>query len=333
MGHLGYLPYNAFSNFPSTIDMLFLFGSGLAGDLLAKGFHLFFLPLTTGAIALILNEIMLQLNVRDARIAGLRPGFLAALIWSTTPSVVLPFSGWAFIEMGLLFFTLAMAYYLLRWVRTRRTSDWVLSAAFAGLLSASKYTGMPTAALAGFLLLITGILAPAGRRNIPASLLRFVLFGLISMAIVAPWLIKNVIYTGIPVYPLASRIFKGGEWTDLNQQIYAEKLKQKGEGRDIKSFIHLPWTTFALPGLFEDFEIGLFYWVMTPWILAGVILSLFFCSFASWPCYPGHPHDLFASILVFHLSEQSIPASRRVFGRNRRFGSSAHSCSESSSHS
>ena len=57
-GRLSYLPYNAFSNFPSNIEMLFLFGLGLAGDLLAKGFHFLFLPLTTGAVALITHEIL-----------------------------------------------------------------------------------------------------------------------------------------------------------------------------------------------------------------------------------------------------------------------------------
>ena len=51
-GRLVYLPYNAFTCFPANVDMLFLLGLGIGGDLLAKAFHFLYLPLCAGAVGL-----------------------------------------------------------------------------------------------------------------------------------------------------------------------------------------------------------------------------------------------------------------------------------------
>lgn len=267
-GRLVYLPYNAFSNFPSTIEMLFLFGLGLGGDLLAKGFHFLFMPLTTGAVAL------LAANRATTRVAGMRPAFVAALAWSVSPLVV-ALAGWAFIDLGVTFLTLGVVYFLLRWIESRRASDWVVAAVFAGLLSASKYTGALTAAFGGVLLLGYSLFSVP--RAVSAALRRFLIFGCIAAAIAAPWWIKNVVYTGNPVYPLAYSVFGGGEWSKLSDAIYAEKLAQKGEGHSIAAFFLLPWRTASRPWNFAGFEIGPLYWVFSVWILfwlGGASVSL-----------------------------------------------------------
>jgi hypothetical protein len=107
-----------------------------------------------------------------------------------------------------------------------------------------------------------------------AGIRRAVLFGLLAAAIASPWWIKNAVYTGNPVYPMAWGVFGGGEWTETNAQVYVAKTREKGEGRDLKALLRLPWTTVAYPRTFEDTEVGPFYWFFAPWILVWGIVAL-----------------------------------------------------------
>ncbi|MBN1866120.1 glycosyltransferase family 39 protein [Candidatus Sumerlaeota bacterium] len=299
-GRLVYLPYNAFSNFPSTVEMLFLFGLGLSGDLLAKGFHFLFFPLTTGAVALLTSEAVRcgagvsgvvpqdsqdseeqeerKEHGQDARatILGLRPSILAVAVWSTSP-IVVPLAGWDYIDLAVLLFGLGIVYYLIRWARSGRAAHWLLAAAFGGLLCGSKYTGVLTVALGGAILLAFGIVLREGRglgAAVWTGIRRAVVFGLVAAAIASPWWIKNAVHTGNPVYPMAWGLFGGGEWTEVNTEVYIGKTREKGEGRDLKALIRLPWATAMYPRTFEDFAIGPFYWLFTPWILVWGIAGL-----------------------------------------------------------
>ncbi|NQU44624.1 glycosyltransferase family 39 protein, partial [bacterium] len=203
-GRITYLPYEAFSNFPFLVEMLFLYGLGLGSDLLAKGMHFVFLPLSTGAVALIAHEI-----AGAYRLRGIRSGVLAALAWGTLP-LTIPLAGWAFIDLTVAFFTLAMVYFLIRWARSGHARHWIAAAVFGGLLCASKYTGVVFVMWGALLMGVWG-LRMDGFRRIGLWLGRAALFGLIAAALASPWWIKNVIYTGNPVYPLAWSVFDGGE--------------------------------------------------------------------------------------------------------------------------
>ena len=285
-GRLSYLPYNAFSNFPSSIEMLFLFGLGLAGDLLAKGFHFLFLPLTTGAVALITNEILGKSELASSPRPWwhVRPSLLAAGAWGTLP-ITIPLAGWGFIDLGLSCFTLGLVFFLLRWTRTRQTGDWLLAAAFGGLLCGSKYTGVAAVFWSGVLLTLFSLLRSTGSDSEDSpreslglralrSILRAAMFGAVAAAIASPWWIKNYLYTGNPVYPMAYRVFGGGEWSGDLALLYQEKTQEKGilaishgPGQLLKNTVLLPWLTLNDPDLFERFEIGPLFWVFSPWIL------------------------------------------------------------------
>ncbi len=285
-GGLAYLPYNAFSNFPSTVEMLFLYGLGLGGDLLATGFHFLFLPLTTVAVGLLTCEVLNEAGFgsESPRFLGIRAPLLAAAAWGSVPMAI-GLAGWAFIDLGILFFTLGLIYFQLRWLRSARRIDWVLSGLFGGLLVASKYTGVLTVVWGAVLFLLAGLpgflKAKNGgtnseqfgdTQNRPRSgfgraLSRAVLFGLLAAAIGAPWWIKNVVHTGNPVYPMAWSLFgQGGEWTQTCDEIYKEKLQEKGMGHSLGAFLALPWNVTVHLHRFEDHTLGPFYWVLTLWI-------------------------------------------------------------------
>jgi len=71
----------------------------------------------------------------------------------------------------------------------------------------------------------------------------------IAAAVASPWFIKNAIFTGNPVYPLAWGIFDGGEWSAENASFYFEKSSLKGYhprhdqniGETVRHMIVTPW--------------------------------------------------------------------------------------------
>lgn len=291
-GRLAYLPYNAFSNFPATVEMLFLFGLGLRGDLLAKGFHFLFLPLTTGAVALLTSELVgIRARLSENRRAWqARPSILAAAAWGTLPLTV-PLAGWAFIDLAIAFWCLGMVFFLMRWAQGGGRREWRLAAVFAGLLVASKHTGVPIVLFASALVVAMGCV----RGSCGRALGRGVAFGLIAAAFGAPWWIKSAIETGNPVYPLAHAIFPhSGDWTAASAALYAEKLKSQGFGRGLAAFLALPWRTAALPQYFGNFEIGPLLWALLPWPLVWCLWNAW-----RWRSRPGEA--LVAVWMVFFL--------------------------------
>lgn len=281
-GRILYLPYNAHSNFPFAVEMLFLYGLGLGGDLLAKGFHFLFLPLSTLAVGLLARQIVRSHQTEEKRLAGVRPAFLAAAFWGASP-LALEIAGWAFIDLAVLFFTLAMLYFLGQWARYASNRYLVLAGLCGGLLCAGKYTGVAFVLMAAAAIAVItafrdlptnrgqSIQAPSPWRAVSLALL----FGLVALAITAPWYIKNLFYTGNPFYPLAWGIFGGGEWSADLMEWYAAKSSEKGlaaitpDGDTRQYFlnlIRLPWLTVTQPEVFGGFSIGPFFYVFAPWI-------------------------------------------------------------------
>jgi hypothetical protein len=90
-----------------------------------------------------------------------------------------------------------------------RSIGWTrLSALFAGLAATMK--------LSGFCVLVAATLVNAlivTRGPILLRLKRSAAYGLIGLAVVAPWLARTWALTGNPVYPIATRLFGGIEWT------------------------------------------------------------------------------------------------------------------------
>ncbi|MFW5864106.1 MAG: ArnT family glycosyltransferase, partial [bacterium] len=289
-GRLVYLPHQAFSNFPALVEMLFMFGLGLAGDLLAKGFHFLFLPLSAGAIGLICRDLQGEWDFAPSQSPWrVAMPLLAATIFISLP-LVGPLAGWAFIDLAVLYFTLAMIHFLLRYYSRQNRKSWILAAIFGGLLCASKYTGVVFVFFGGVMILLADFV-PRQKNvrpisaKIPKSLTRFVLFGFIAAALAYPWWIKNVVYTGNPVYPMAWSVFEGGEWDEDLAEAYHAKTREKGIREvlagapdaitKIRLITSLPWLTAHRSELFEGFDIGPFFYMFAPWVLVWLVYVLF----------------------------------------------------------
>jgi len=126
-------------------------------------------------------------------------------------------SGLAFVENGMLFFGMVAAAVVVRALReapvrpeespSGQTSPapwrwYAVAGAAAGLACGCKYTALPMIALpiAG-----TAFLAPtSAKKRLTACLAALVACGITF----SPWLVKNAVMTGNPVFPLANRWFQ-----------------------------------------------------------------------------------------------------------------------------
>jgi hypothetical protein len=206
-GRIHALEHNVYSFYPMHVEMLYLLGMVLRGGAyegvyLAKILHGLHAVLAVAGLYAIMRR-------RHRTLAA--P--VAALL-ATAP--FLPRLGWvAMVELGeFAYLVLALA-----WLRLWLARPSWASAAMVGLaLGASccvKYlsVGFIVAPVMAVMLLT----AAMGRRRL-VRLPQVAMVAGLTLALFAPWLIRNAALTGNPVFPLATDIFGRGHWTLEAQQ-------------------------------------------------------------------------------------------------------------------
>src|SRR5688572_2629574 len=126
----GFVPIagNFFASFPQNVELLFAWGLLLDGDSLAQWFHWFLGALSAASCASLARAL-----------PGRTSGLTAAAIFATVPTVTL-IAGWAYVDLGVVFFATASLLGFVRWVE-RDEAPWLLaSALLAGLAAGCKYT-------------------------------------------------------------------------------------------------------------------------------------------------------------------------------------------------
>lgn len=216
-GRIDYLPHNIYASFPSNAEMLYLLSMLLLQETQEAA-------VTANFIHLLLGALSVYAGWAVARSWGRLAGLVTAALLGTSGWLVY-LSGLAYVEHGLLFFGLAATGAALRNFAVRTSTarggeeplsgaetgnragvhaaNWTLLAGvLAGLACGCKYTAVPfVAAPLGLMVL----LAPAqGMTRRGANVLIF--FVGVGMSF-SPWLIKNAIHTGNPLFPLANGIW------------------------------------------------------------------------------------------------------------------------------
>jgi 4-amino-4-deoxy-L-arabinose transferase-like glycosyltransferase len=200
-GSISFLPHNVYAGMPLSVEMLHLLGMEVLGDwwtgaLAGQLLVALFAPATAILIA------------RTARrYVSPRAAWCAAVIYLTTPWVyrlaVIPY-----VEGALCSYHAALLALALRAgtsVPPAQGRLWGVAGFLAGGAMACKYPALLSAVLPFGLL---AVVQAVRRRS-----WRIVLAYLAGWAVVmAPWLGKNVIDTGNPVYPLGYRVFGGRHW-------------------------------------------------------------------------------------------------------------------------
>ncbi|MCK6485282.1 MAG: hypothetical protein HUU22_09520 [Phycisphaerae bacterium] len=205
-GRINYLPHNIYANMPFNAEMLYLLCMILIGD-----------PIEAAIPAQMLNTLLAALAAAccwaAARPFGRGPANVAGVVVATCPMICY-LCGVAYVENGLLAMTAAaLACAIRAFIDSDRALRWsILAGCFAGLACGFKYTAVPMVALPIALAARSAVAPRGGRGKLQAA----GACGACAVLVFSPWLVKNAVYTGNPVFPLIRTFFpeRPGIWSD-----------------------------------------------------------------------------------------------------------------------
>ena len=190
-------PWAGFSYYPMNLSLLYLVPLYFGNDIIPNFIHLSF---GIGTAALLYG----YLNKKSGQLAGL----LGALIFISLPTI-LRTATTAYVDAGLVFFTTLSVLAFLYWRDSEyKNIRWLLISAIAmGLALGTKYSALPAWF---FLTLAIVFIYSRDTGGQGRALLYGLVFFLVSLLVFSPWLIKNAILTGNPLYPLYQSVFGAG---------------------------------------------------------------------------------------------------------------------------
>lgn len=246
LGHFPAPSDNLPFQYPALVEMLFLFAMGLKSDAVAQGLHWVFFVLT---LALLLAF--------SGRYLTWRVGWLAVALLAAVPSILL-LSTYAYNDLALMFYAFASFYWTWRALETGRIRDFLLSGALAGMAMGEKYTAVIVPFALGALVLFRSGL-PTGRSVRDALVL-----GTSALALAAPWLVRNALTVGNPVYPF---IGQGLYWDEF-RTLWITRFGS-GLASVPLELVAVPWTITV-----QGIQGGAFDATIGPFLLAFLPFSL-----------------------------------------------------------
>lgn len=277
-GGIHEIPENIFSYYPMNLDLLYTIPLYFNNDIVPKYIHYIF-ALLTGWI------IFFHLKMR----LGTNYGLLGALFFLSVP-IIIKLSITVYVDLGLVFFSTSALIILLHWVESNFQWRFLLLAGFCcGMASGTKYNGiLSTIILSLFVPILHEQNKKKEKSNSRAFLYVFV-FIVITIATFSPWLIKNYIWTGNPIYPLHNSLFQKIRIPNVSQQILptaeirstSQKVSSQGGNAFLerKILYNEPWwQTIFLPFRFfyegQDDNPQYFDGKLTPFLLILPFLAL-----------------------------------------------------------
>jgi hypothetical protein len=221
------VPENLYLNWPAQVEMLFTWGMLLKGDTLAKLFHWIFWLLTAALLYILTRRAVTP-----------HAGRWAVALWASVPFAA-ELAGVAYVDLALTAFVLAGVYAFFRWTDSQSDGWLALSGLFIGLAMASKYTA------ATWLGLLTLLLIYHAWRHLRQPMAWIVArtagFVVVAGLVVTPWLVKNWLVTGNPIYPF---VFGGVGWNSTREAW----LTWPGHGysQNPLDYLALPWMITVL---------------------------------------------------------------------------------------
>ncbi len=214
MGAVRPLWYDHHSQFPLTLQMLYVPALAFGGPAAPKVVHFIY-----GLLVLAAAYVLTRRHVSRA-----------AAKWAPLVLVGTPLFGWlskaTYVDLGLCAYVLLAVHMFLNWRRSGRYGDLVLAAVMAGAAMAVKMQG-----ISYFGVLALGALYLCWRRRSTARLWRqAAAFVLVGAAVASPWYIKSWVLTGNPVYPFAYSIFDGKGWSAQQALAYSRSQREFGVG-------------------------------------------------------------------------------------------------------
>ncbi|MCP4367992.1 MAG: phospholipid carrier-dependent glycosyltransferase, partial [Deltaproteobacteria bacterium] len=173
-----------------------------------------------------------QMAMASATILFLVPGVLIAAILTT-------------VDSGVMFYSFLSFSALLSWFKLRQKHWFVLSGIFCGLAVGTKYTAIVVTFLTMEILLIVHEYF-VEKRSFFRGAQQVFLFAVFVLCCASPWFIKNLWYTGNPIYPYFNWIF-GSHASQLIEYKHYMLHMNSFFGEFASS--DKPWFDFILPSL------------------------------------------------------------------------------------
>ena len=200
-GRIFDLPFALHSYYPMLLDMLYTPWIRWGWDSFPKLVHGLFGFLTGVLVYAYL-----------ARRLSPTYGLLGAFFYVSTP-VVLRLNHLAYVDLGLIFYSTAALLCLLGWLEKTQARRWLILAGLsAGFAMATKPNG-----LLAFLLLTLLLVFALGKekeRGVGQVLGWVFLFAVLALVSFSPWVMKNVVQTGNPLFPFLTDLFGGAVGRD-----------------------------------------------------------------------------------------------------------------------
>ncbi len=211
------MPDLVVSYYPMNLELLYTIPLYFGNDILPKFIHFAFAMLTSGLIFFYLKKRI------DTLFA-----FFGSLFFLSIP-IIVKLSITVYVDLGLIFFSTGSLIYLFKWIDSQFKIKYLLiSAVCCGLALGTKYNGLIT-----FFLITLFVPFMFSRKTTapvhsggqpesngiefnelnaaPSNQLKSVgyavLFFVVSLVVFSPWMIRNIIWTGNPVYPLYDTYF------------------------------------------------------------------------------------------------------------------------------
>ena len=250
-GRIAHLRDIAFLGFPQLGEMQFLLGILLWGDGIAQLLHFSY-----GMLGIIMAAALARQSF------GREAAWLTAVILLTIP-LFLEELGDAYVDLTLLFYAMAVFYLFYQWQSAPDNRTLGLLGLFCGFAAGVKYTAIIIPIAIGLVLLWQLRREPWGQMARQLGILTAV-----TTLITLPWLLKNWLTTGNPVYPF---FFNSGLYWDVwRSWSYA----RPGTGL----LATAPWRLLTAP--FEATILGssgsqYFDATIGPFVLGGLVLLPF----------------------------------------------------------
>ncbi|MBC8104806.1 MAG: glycosyltransferase family 39 protein [Cytophagales bacterium] len=247
-GRIFYIPYDHHSNFPFTLEMLFLLMLGLGSVGAAKLFHW-----VCGALLVLSIYTFAARHIAPTDF-GKRTGLVAALLAAGTP-ILLWEASIAYIDLSTALFTWLSLYALVNAAQSafqdeggaqKQNLAWLwVSALMMGFALGTKLT-----VLAFWGMLLVGVLGwhfVTTRRWAKETIPHAALWAGVSLLVGLPWYLKTWLYTGNPVYPFFYNLFGGRYWNAENAALYAGDQGRFGLGKTPVDLLLGPWQATMEP--------------------------------------------------------------------------------------
>lgn len=230
-GQIRHLPHNVYSHYPLGVQMLSLLAMCLRGGAYEGMYAAKFLHGAFGALTVL--SVFSALKPKDQT-----RGRYAAVLLVTTPAA-LYLGRLAMVELAQVFYLAAALMWLRDWLAGRGARSACCLGLMLGAACATKYLAIGL--VAGPVLAVVLVFALAGRQW--RLIWHAVAAGLLTLALQAPWLARNLAHTGNPVFPLATGLFGRGHWSAESQKRWVD-----GHGPEARPPVPVPRGWRAVPG-------------------------------------------------------------------------------------